>query len=46
MLPRSKLKKALDYFNRGEYRKACREFEAFKSGADGFRGLEQEMVRM
>jgi protein O-GlcNAc transferase len=46
MLPRSRLKKALNHFNRGEYRKACREFEAFQSLAEGIEGQEQEMVRM
>jgi protein O-GlcNAc transferase len=46
LLPKSKLKRALDSFNKGDYRKACREFEAFQSTVEGSTGQDQEMVRM
>ena len=47
MIPKNGLKKALGFFNRGQYKKACSEFEACMS-ADGeaFGGQDQEMVRM
>lgn len=46
-LPKSNLKKALGFLNKGEYGKACREFESHldrKSGTIG--GKDQEMLRM
>ena len=48
-VPKSGLKRALGYFNKGEYGKACKEFESYQSktkikGGDG--GQDQEMVRM
>jgi Tfp pilus assembly protein PilF len=47
MIPKSGLKKALGFFNRGQYRKACSEFEACMSQDGGaFGGQDQEMVRM
>lgn len=46
-LPRDTLKKALTHFNRGDYRKACKEFEAYLAKrANGQNDQEQEMVRM
>lgn len=47
LLPKSRLKKALAYFNRGDYRKACKEFEYFQPEiAAGIAGQDHEMVRM
>ena len=47
LLPKSRLKKALALFNKGDYRKACREFEHFQSEiAAGIPGQDHEMVRM
>lgn len=47
MIPKSGLKKALGFFNRGQYKKACSEFEACMSEEGGaFGGQDQEMVRM
>jgi tetratricopeptide (TPR) repeat protein len=47
LLPKSRLKKALAYFNKGDYRKACREFEYFQPEvASGTAGQDHEMVRM
>ncbi|MBU8921575.1 MAG: tetratricopeptide repeat protein [Bacteroidales bacterium] len=46
-LPKSNLKKALGFLNKGEYRKSCREFESYlarKAGVIG--GKDQEMIRM
>ena len=47
ILPKSNLKKAIEFLNKGEYRKACREFESYlikKAGVIG--GKDQEMIRM
>lgn len=47
LLPKNTLKKALAHFNRGDYNKACKEFEAYLARRDdGEGGQEQEMVRM
>lgn len=47
LLPKSRLKKALAYFNKGDYRKACKEFEYFQPEvASGVAGQDHEMVRM
>ena len=47
LLPKSRLKKALAFFNKGEYRKACKEFEYFQPEvASGVAGQDNEMVRM
>ncbi|MCK4538458.1 MAG: tetratricopeptide repeat protein [Candidatus Krumholzibacteria bacterium] len=46
-LPKSNLKKALSFLNKGEYKRSCREFEAYlahKAGVIG--GKDQEMIRM
>lgn len=46
-LPKNRLKKALEYFNRGDYQKACREFETYLTkDADKQSAQDQEMVRM
>jgi Tfp pilus assembly protein PilF len=46
-LPKNKFKKALEYFNRGEYRKACREFEAYLSRESETHSMQDnEMNRM
>ncbi|MCK4237309.1 MAG: tetratricopeptide repeat protein [Candidatus Krumholzibacteria bacterium] len=46
-VPRSGLKKALCSFNKGDYRKACKEFESYLSKSElRDEGQEQEMVRM
>jgi Tfp pilus assembly protein PilF len=46
-VPRSALKKALTFFNNGDYRKACREFESYLSriAVEG-KSQDQEMIRM
>ncbi len=47
LLPRNTLKKALEHFNKGDYRRACAEFEAYAAKRDiDQSGQEQEMVRM
>ena len=47
LLPKSRLKKALAFFNKGDYRKACKEFEYFQPEvASGVAGQDHEMVRM
>ena len=47
LLPKSRLKKALAFFNKGDYRKACKEFEYFQPEvAMGIAGQDHEMVRM
>lgn len=47
MIPKSGQKKALGFFNRGQYKKACSEFEECMSAEGGaFGGQDQEMVRM
>ncbi|MDD3641918.1 MAG: tetratricopeptide repeat protein [Candidatus Krumholzibacteria bacterium] len=47
LLPRNNLKKALAYFNTGDYRKASREFEAHleRLGEEGA-SRDQELLRM
>ncbi len=46
-VPRNALKKALTSFNSGDYRKACKEFEAYFASACGEgKSQDQEMVRM
>ncbi|MBN2069857.1 MAG: tetratricopeptide repeat protein [Candidatus Krumholzibacteriota bacterium] len=46
-MPKSHLKKALAYLNKGEYKKACREFESHLSRKDGeVGGKDQELLRM
>jgi protein O-GlcNAc transferase len=46
-VPRSGLKKALTHFNNGDYKKACREFEAYLSRiATEGKSQDQEMIRM
>lgn len=46
-IPKSGIKKALEYFNKGDYRRACKEFESHlaKRSSCG-ESQEQEMVRM
>jgi len=46
-IPRNGLKKALSYFNNGDYQKACKEFESYLShmALEG-RSQDQEMIRM
>ena len=46
-VPRNGLKKALTYFNDGEYKKACKEFESYMSriALEG-KSQDQEMIRM
>jgi len=46
-LPKSNLKKAIAHFNKGEHRKACREFEAYieRKGC-AWSGQDQELIRM
>jgi protein O-GlcNAc transferase len=47
MIPKNGLKKALGFFNRGQYKKACKEFEAcISADGDSFGSQDQEMVRM
>lgn len=47
LLPRNNLKKALAYFNTGDYRKASREFEAhFERLGKDDEGRDQELLRM
>lgn len=45
-VPSGGLKKALGYFNKGEYRKAIREFEAYMNSLSGTSAQDREMVRM
>jgi tetratricopeptide (TPR) repeat protein len=46
-IPRAGLKKALTYFNNGDYKRACREFELYltRIAIEG-RSQDQEMIRM
>lgn len=46
-IPKSGLKKALGYFNKGDYKKACREFESYVLKRDvELQGQDQDMIRM
>jgi Tfp pilus assembly protein PilF len=46
-LPKNNLKKAIGFFNKGDYRKACREFEEYLDGTGEFNtGKDQELIRM
>jgi protein O-GlcNAc transferase len=46
-VPGAALKKALTYFNNGDYKRACREFESYlaKIAGEG-KSQDQEMIRM
>jgi len=46
-IPRAGLKKALTYFNNGDYKRACREFELYltRIAIEG-KSQDQEMIRM
>jgi protein O-GlcNAc transferase len=47
LIPKNNLKKALAYFNKGDYQKACKEFEGYLTKRrEEQNGQEQEMVRM
>jgi tetratricopeptide (TPR) repeat protein len=46
-VPKNNLKKAIAFFNKGEYRKACKEFEAYiDSSGELNAGKDQELIRM
>jgi Tfp pilus assembly protein PilF len=46
-IPKNNLKKAIGFLNKGEYRKACREFEAYiDHSGDVNAGRDQELIRM
>ena len=46
-LPKNNLKKAIGFLNKGEYRKSCREFEAYLEHSGGLSaGKDQELIRM
>jgi len=46
-VPKKNLKKAIAFFNRGEYRKACKEFESYIDGSGELNaGKDQELIRM
>lgn len=46
-LPRNDLKRALGHFNKGDYGKACKDFESYLERVrDGKKPKDQEMVRM
>ena len=46
-VPRKNLKKAIGFFNKGDYRKACREFEVYiEHAGDLDAGKDQELIRM
>jgi len=46
-LPKNNLKKAIGYFNKGDYRKACKEFEAYIDHSGKMNtGKDQELLRM
>jgi Tfp pilus assembly protein PilF len=46
-VPKNNLKKALGFFNKGEYRKACKEFESYiDHSGDPDAGKDQELIRM
>ncbi len=46
-LPKNNFKKALEYFNKADYRKACREFEAYLSRDSQSQSVQNnEMIRM
>ncbi len=45
--PKNNLKKAIGFLNKGDYRKACREFEAYIDHAGELdAGKDQELIRM
>lgn len=46
-IPKKSLKKAISFFNKGDYRKACKEFEAYINHAGDLNaGKDQELIRM
>ena len=46
-IPKKSLKKAIAFFNKGDYRKACKEFEEYISHAGELdSGKDQELIRM
>ena len=46
-IPKNNLKKAIGFLNKGDYRKACREFEAYLDHHyDLSKGKDQELIRM
>ncbi|MCK4548540.1 MAG: tetratricopeptide repeat protein, partial [Candidatus Krumholzibacteria bacterium] len=46
-VPKKNLKKAIAFFNKGEYRKACKEFEAYiDHSGETNAGKDQELLRM
>jgi len=46
-VPKKNLKKAIAFFNKGEYRKACKGFEVYIDRSDGpDAGKDQELLRM
>ena len=46
-VPKNNLKKAIGFFNKGEYRKACKEFESYiDHSGDASAGKDQELIRM
>jgi Tfp pilus assembly protein PilF len=46
-IPKNNLKKAISFLNKGDYRKACREFEAYLENPGELKaGRDQELIRM
>ncbi len=46
-IPKTNLKKAIGFFNKGDYRKASKEFEAYIDYSGGIdAGKDQELIRM
>lgn len=46
-VPKNNLKKAIGFFNKGDYRKACKEFESYIDlSGDTNAGKDQELIRM
>ncbi len=46
-IPKKNLKKAIEFFNKGDYRKACKEFEVYiDHSGDLESGKDQELIRM
>jgi Tfp pilus assembly protein PilF len=46
-VPKTNLKKAIGFFNKGDYRKACKEFESYiDHSGDVDAGKDQELIRM
>lgn len=46
-VPKNNLKKAIAFFNKGDYRKACKEFEDYRDRAGDLNsGKDQELIRM